>query len=183
MTTCALAKALRLADPFEVLEARAWARAHLYGECELDLLSAVDVLQDAAAASGPIDMVGQDDIQRILSNAFRPIREAEERAQSATLAIIIECEQSVAGGESADDEYEGLSTSFARACRAADEQQKAQPKARQRTQDYVPASTLMAVEYLVRESDPERLHSWLMAHRSSERIAILEHIRRKKARS
>jgi hypothetical protein len=164
---------------FEVFEARCWARAHLYSEGDLDLHRAVDVLQDAAVAGGLIDLVGQDDIQRILSDAFRPIREVEERAESAILAAIIECEQSVVGGERADDEYEGLSTSFTRACRAADQQQRDRSKPRQRTQDYIPASTLMAVEYLLQQDDPQRLQSWLMAHTQAERIAILDHIKRK----
>jgi hypothetical protein len=164
MTGSALAKATQRADPFEVLEARAWARAYLHAEGKLDLHAAVDVLQDAAAAGGLIDMVGQDEIQRILSDVFRTTRDAEEHAENATLATIIECEQLVAGGDRADDEYEGLSTSFARACRAADEQQKARSKPRQRKQHDVAASTIDAFFYVLRLDDAEYLTKWLAAH-------------------
>lgn len=68
-----------LADPVEVFEARCWARAHLYGVGELDLHEAIDLLQEAATASGLVAALGQDEVERIMSAAFAPIRGQDER--------------------------------------------------------------------------------------------------------
>jgi hypothetical protein len=175
------ARPLVWADPIEVLEARSWARARLYAEGKFDLHSAIDVLQDAVAVTGLIDTIGQDQVQVIMAAAFAPLRAAEEGAANDTPATIIECEQSVAGDESSDDDYEGLSASFARACRIADQQQRSRSKPDERSQNRAAASTIAAAEFLQQQNDPQRLHCWLMAHSQSERIAILDHI--KKARS
>jgi hypothetical protein len=62
-------------SPLDVLELRAWARAFLYSIGELELHEAVDVLQAFAVASGLVDAIGQDIVQKILSDAFAPYRE------------------------------------------------------------------------------------------------------------
>lgn len=51
--------------------ARAQARAILCDAAELELHQAVDVLQADAEASGLVDAIGQDNVQRIMSDAFR----------------------------------------------------------------------------------------------------------------
>jgi hypothetical protein len=38
--------------------------------------------------------------------------------------------------------------------------------------DHVPASTVMAAEYLIGENDPERLRAWIANHTPRERFAI-----------
>jgi hypothetical protein len=64
------------ADPVEVLEARAGARAYLWAHCDiLDLLDAVDTLQDYAERSGLVASIGQDRVQRIISDAFCAVRQ------------------------------------------------------------------------------------------------------------
>jgi hypothetical protein len=56
-------------------EARAWARARLYAEGELELLDAVDELQAAAEQSGRVDEIGQDAVQAIMAEAFAAVRD------------------------------------------------------------------------------------------------------------
>lgn len=64
-----------LADPLEVLEARAWARARLWSTCDiLDLVDAVDPLQAYAVQSGLVDTIGQDAVQALIGGAFRAVR-------------------------------------------------------------------------------------------------------------
>ena len=61
--------------PRDVLELRAWARAYLYSIGELRLHEAVDVLQRDAQRDGLVAELGQDAVQQILADAFRPHRE------------------------------------------------------------------------------------------------------------
>jgi hypothetical protein len=96
-----------------------------------------------------------------------------------------------------DDEYDGLPSTFAKACREADEKQHRKPvdpriaKARRRLADdvsferawhelnrptRVAASTLMAAEHLVREGDAGRLRNWLGRHSAKDRAAIQKYI-------
>jgi hypothetical protein len=63
-----------LADPLEVLQARARARATLYAAGELSLHEAVDPLQHWAVDTGLVEQVGQDVVQLILARAFGRIR-------------------------------------------------------------------------------------------------------------
>jgi hypothetical protein len=58
----------------DVLELRAWARAYLYSIGELTLHEAVDVLQHDAQRDGLVAELGQDAVQQILADAFRPYR-------------------------------------------------------------------------------------------------------------
>jgi hypothetical protein len=58
------------ADPFEVFEARGWARAWLFGAGEFSLHEAIDSLQEAAVATGLVELIGQDRVQEILANNF-----------------------------------------------------------------------------------------------------------------
>ena len=59
-----------------VLELRAWARAYLWSIGELTQREAVDALQHDAERDGLVEQIGQDGVQRILSDAFAPFREA-----------------------------------------------------------------------------------------------------------
>jgi hypothetical protein len=58
------------------IELRAWARAYLWSIGELTLREAVDVLQTDAVRDGLVDELGQDGVQKILSDAFAAFREA-----------------------------------------------------------------------------------------------------------
>jgi hypothetical protein len=70
-----IAKVPPRADPLEVFTARAEARALLWQAGEFDLHQAVDELQTAAERDGLVDRLGQDEIQRIIAEAFVHVRE------------------------------------------------------------------------------------------------------------
>jgi hypothetical protein len=59
-----------LPTAIEVFTERVEARAVLVANGLLDLQSAVDAMQEAAAAQGLVELYGQDQIQQILSEAF-----------------------------------------------------------------------------------------------------------------
>jgi hypothetical protein len=58
----------------EIFTARCEARAMLFAACLLDLHAAVDELQHAAVASGLVAEIGQDTVQKIMSEAFAKVR-------------------------------------------------------------------------------------------------------------
>jgi hypothetical protein len=61
----------------DAFELRCWSRAQLYELGELDLHDAVDVLQHFAEETGLVAAIGQDEVQKIMADAFKPIRERE----------------------------------------------------------------------------------------------------------
>ena len=63
-------------SPLAVFTARAEARAILFAAGELDLHQAVDALQAAAIRDGLVAELGQDEVQRIMAEAFHKVREA-----------------------------------------------------------------------------------------------------------
>jgi hypothetical protein len=64
-------------DPLECFYELASARAYLWSICEYDLPEAVDALQDNAVRNGLIGRIGQDAVQQIMADAFRPYRGAD----------------------------------------------------------------------------------------------------------
>jgi hypothetical protein len=66
----------KVATAMDVLRARAEARALLYAAGEYDLHEGVDVLQHDAERQGLVDIIGQDIVQQILSDAFSKYRES-----------------------------------------------------------------------------------------------------------
>jgi hypothetical protein len=62
--------------PLDVLALRAWARAYLWSIGKLTLHEAVDQLQPDAERDGLVEQIGQDGVQKILSDAFAPYRKA-----------------------------------------------------------------------------------------------------------
>jgi hypothetical protein len=135
-------------NTLEQFRARCAVVASRYAIGRIDLIEAVDTLQDFAFTRGLVEEIGQDEVQRILT---------------ATVAPML--------GKEPSDEYEGLSSTFARACLAADEQQQTRSSAllSERSQHHVPPSTLAAAEFLVRLGDPERLRARLAGHSAAER--------------
>lgn len=102
---------------------------------------------------------------------------------------------------SGDGDYAGLSSTFAAACRAADQKQRRQPpdptieRARRLLADDVTlerawhelnkpagvaASTLQAAEHLLQQKDPQRLRAWLAKRSAEEFEAIHQYFRNKK---
>ena len=97
-------------DPVEVFRLRCASRAKLWHTGQIDLHSGVDELQHSAEASGLIDAIGQDAVQGLMVEAFAPLRDDLPRAEKKK--------------PSAGDEYDGLSSTFAKLCREADEKQR-----------------------------------------------------------
>ena len=98
------------ADPVEVFRLRCHSRAKLWHDGEIDLHSAVDELQHSAEASGLIDAIGPDAVQGLMVEAFAPLHDDLPRAKKKK--------------PPADGEYDGLSSTFAKLCREADEKQR-----------------------------------------------------------
>jgi hypothetical protein len=98
------------ADPVEVFRLRCHSRAKLWHDGEIDLHIAVDELQHAAEASGLIDAIGQNAVQGLMVEAFAPLRDDLPRAEKKK--------------PPADDDYDGLSSSFVKLYREADEKQR-----------------------------------------------------------
>jgi len=74
MTAAVAIKRINLLDAF--IE-RTEGRAYLWSIGELTLHEAVDVLQFDAERDGLIEQIGQDQIQKILSECFVPYRYGE----------------------------------------------------------------------------------------------------------
>ena len=65
-----LGETVRPADTIEVFTALCWARAHLWRAGRLEGTDAVDVLQQWAVDHGVIERIGQDEVQRLIAEAF-----------------------------------------------------------------------------------------------------------------
>jgi hypothetical protein len=124
--------------------------------------------------------------------------------QEAAARVAADVERVRSLGGRPRDEYEGLSWSFAAACRAADEKQRrkrADPaieRARRLMADDVTlesawaevskptgiaTSTLQAAEFLVLTGDVPGLQRWLARHSAQERTAIRRHLEAKRCHS
>jgi hypothetical protein len=166
-------KAPRAADALEVFRVRAEARAHLYAAGELDLIAAVDVLQDAAIATGLRDQIGQDGAQAIIAAAFASsldeVNLAAQRLDAAAATY----------DDNPDDDHAGLTHSFARLSTALHVEHNSSSSSPGAAVFHTAASTLTAAEYLIKQNDPARIRAWL-AHRSIREVeAIWQHIKQK----
>lgn len=83
------------------------------------------------------------------------------------------------------DEYEGLSGTFARACRTADRNRTTPgqkiPPFRPRDRDHLPASTSQAIDWLLKYADEQRLRSFLEGRSEQELQRIERYISWKKS--
>ena len=69
--------------PIDVLELRAWARALLLAEGEIEsVAAAVDPLQAFAVASGLVAEIGADRVQQVIAQQFRERLRYEPAAQA-----------------------------------------------------------------------------------------------------
>jgi len=152
----------RPADPLEVFSARCQARAQLWWVGEIDLHHGVDALQSAAVKLGLIQKLGQDQVQRLMAEAFTANPTLSDADLSSAFVDEIErvCE-SIKRHRPADDysDYAGLTHSFARACKEAD------------------------AEYLAQQNDPQCLRAWLKDRSADQRTAIRRHLEAKRCRS
>lgn len=78
--TKAAALADRRIDLRDAFIDRAWACAYLWAVGEYNLHEAVDVLQHDAECNNLFDRIGQDAVQKILSDAFAPYHSHEDAA-------------------------------------------------------------------------------------------------------
>jgi hypothetical protein len=116
-----LAAAGRKVSPLDALTARAEARAALWANNAISLHEAIDQLWHDAEASGLAAELGTDRLQELLANIFAPVRDD-----------LVSDRNDVDFDENGGDEYEGLSTTFAKLCREADERVRAR-QAQQRS--------------------------------------------------
>jgi len=168
---------------------------------------------DFAERSGLIAMIGQDAVQAIMAAAFEPVRDDLYAPDPGDHDDYCDNDhdgdddrQDHQRGDGDDDrhdpadDYAGLSSTFAAACRKADAKAGARPELpdippgcasavalqreyqdrirRQREQYGPPKATLDAAENLIREGDAKRLRAWLGQHSAHEVLAITEHIKK-----
>jgi hypothetical protein len=175
-------------DPGAVFVARAEARALLWASGEIDLHTAIDELWADAVRDGLVAKLGVDEVQRLLSDAFAPVRDDLPRADTDETNVPDENNTSTV-----ED------STFAAACRKADEKQFRKPRdprierARTLMDDDVsherawrefgtrapgdvPIATLYTAEFLVQQNDPQRFKAWLARHSHAERQAIRKHL-------
>jgi hypothetical protein len=73
MTAAAATAEITTVEPVtavDIFRARCEARAMLYAAGALELHEAVDILQYFAVRTGLVDELGQDQVQRLMSDAF-----------------------------------------------------------------------------------------------------------------
>ena len=143
----------------ETFRQRCRAAVHGYA-LGVDLITAVDRLQDFAFTRDLVDEIGQDAVQAIMAEAFGPLRDEQQLG----------------------DEYEGLSSTFARTCKLADAEYARTKRIASPPACRLAESTIEATEYLVRLNDPARLRAWLIEKTPPERGRILAHFQDKKGR-
>jgi hypothetical protein len=185
----------------EVFTLRAEALARLHADSEIDLHTAVDKLQQSAEANGLVAAIGQDAVQAIMSEVFAAVRDDLPDAEPIT----DRCSAAEHRSPPAD-QYEGLSSTFAAACRTADEKQRRKPRnprieraralmgddvslerayaeLNKRAPGDVPIATLQAAEYLVQQNDLQRLKDWLMPRSPDDCAAIRKHLSKRRGPS
>jgi hypothetical protein len=110
-------------DPPTVFIARAEARAALWAAGEITLHDAVDELWAIAVSDGLVVWLGADQVQRALADTFAPARGDLPRDVDV-VSDLVEEEIPAVSAAFTDDDYGGLSSTFAKLCREADEKQR-----------------------------------------------------------
>jgi hypothetical protein len=144
----------RPADTLEVFTERCWARALLVREGVMEFQDAVDGLQDCAVAFGLVNRFGQDDIQRIMAEAFGeelPELQAGVDEMVRRLELQDPRDRWQHTGEAPPPDIVRNSDVAG--------PQRAKPKPYQ-----TPQSTIDAFFYVVRQDDVARLDTWLADH-------------------
>jgi len=63
------------ADPVEAFENLCWAKAYRYGNYQVELQEVVDDLMAIAVRQGVVGIIGVDQTQSMMAEAFRPWRD------------------------------------------------------------------------------------------------------------
>jgi hypothetical protein len=156
--------ACALADPLEVLKARAWARAHLWAAGEFSLHEAVDPLQQFAERSGLLAKIGQDAVQAIMAEAFAAVRrdlvsEGAKPSQAELADIPIVARHGVPSAGALQREYEA--------------------RLRRRDREHGPPKSVRNLANCLAHYRPERLRIWLLERSERERDALVAYLRGK----
>jgi hypothetical protein len=152
----------RCADPIEVFTARCQARAHLVAAGKLELHEAVDVLQDAAEHTGLVTSLGQDAVQAMMANAFQttqPVHDSDARARPANEPYHLVSRDGVACTAQMQRAYDSTLA--------------------ERFQHHLPASTIEALNFVVRQNDPKRLRQFLAGRTVHELRLMRVHVNAK----
>ena len=152
----------------EVFRERCEARAILVEACLFDLQDAVDGFQEAAVASGLVEEVGEDAVQKMMAEAFAKFSSRDENSTVPNFSDV--------GRKSLLSRRRDNSHDVVRNCRNVTTNCPdvgTIPRSRGATK-----ATLQAADYLVKLKDPARLKAWLAQHTRAERDAIIKHIRR-----
>jgi hypothetical protein len=144
----------RPADTLEVFTERCWARALLVREGVMEFQDAVDGLQNCAVAFGLVNRFGQDEIQRIMAEAFGeelPELEAGVAEMVRRLELQDPRDRWQHAGEAPPPDIVRNSDIAG--------PQEAKPKSYR-----TPKSTIDAFFHVERLGDVERLRAWLANH-------------------
>jgi hypothetical protein len=136
--TAAARKTAARPSALGVFVARAEARVILWTAGEISLHEAVDELWAAAVRNGLVAKLGADKGQQLLADIFAKVRSPDEckpeipargvEALIAGLKLCADTQRHLAEWESRKAQpAEGLSSTFAAACRKADEKQRRKP--------------------------------------------------------
>jgi hypothetical protein len=196
------------ADPVEAFTLRCWARARLYGLGEYENLpDAVDALQAFAVKLGLVTSIGQDAVQAIMAAAFELVRAAEHGVNNTKSETADDDRDDDDHDDNRDDDhgddYDGISNTFAAACRAADAKIGKRPELedippgcasaaalqrdyeasirRHRERYGAPEATLLAAEFLIGQSNLKRFDDWMADRSAYERAAIYRGLDQRKA--
>src|SRR5262245_63968690 len=101
-------------DPIAVFIARVEARAMRWAADEITLHDAVDELWAAAVRDGLVARLGADHMQRVLADAFAPARDDLPRDKDV-VSDLVEEEIPAVSAAFTDDDYDGLTSTFAKA--------------------------------------------------------------------
>jgi hypothetical protein len=171
----------------EIFAARCQARAQLVAAGEMDLHDAVDGLQADAEVSGLVDELGQDEVQRIMGEAFVNADELEPVTESSSA----EDAWSASGWREAALDYHKLRAERVLIVDPPDDlpanwDEMSVGALWDRLNDPrrhgVASSTLDAADYLLRSGTDEEWREWSYAHTAQERKAILEHVEARRLR-
>jgi hypothetical protein len=159
MTISHAATSIVAADPIEVFCARCEARAHLVAAGDFELHEAVDGLQEAVERTGLVTSLGQDAVQAMMAVAFETTIQAAHKsdapASPANEPYRRVSEHGVASAAELQRTYErALATQF---------------------RHRLPASTVEALNFVIRQKDPSRLRQFIAARTPSERGLIKAH--------
>jgi hypothetical protein len=145
----------RPANSLEAFKARCWAKALLVSEGLMDFYEAVDGLQNAAVAFRLAERVGQDEVQRIMAEAFG---EELPELQSGVDDIIRRWELADPRDAWCHNGKPPPSDDFRNSNIARAPEPKPRPYK-------TPSSTVAAFKFLASQGDIARLDAWLAAHK------------------